>query len=186
MRVPPLFFMKEIMEMKTIVGIDASTNRTGVAVFCDGKYVKHTLIDCHKEKDAMTRIPMMADKICKFLDETNNIDVIIMERSVLKSNVDTVQKLSNLAGAIMLYAYQHGIKFEHPVPSEWRRKIGLEQSKNVKREVLKLEAIKAVKQEYGMDVSDDEAESILAARSGFDLPKINIKAEDVEEEIWGN
>ena len=172
--------------MKTIVGIDGSTNSTGICVFCDETYVKHTLIDCHKEKDVMKRIPMMADMICRYLDEIGDIDVIIMERSVYRANIDTTQKLSNLAGAIMLYAYQHNIKFEHPVPSEWRRKIGLEQNKNVKREVLKLEAIKAVKQEYGLDVADDIAESLLIARSGFDLPKINIKAEDVEEEIWGN
>ena len=169
-----------------IVGIDASTNRTGICLFQDKEYVAHTLIDCHKEKDAMKRIPMMANMICKYLDEIDDIDVIIIEKSVLKSNIDTLQKLSNLAGAIMLYAYQHNIKFENPVPSEWRRKIGLEQSKNVKREVLKLEAIRAVRQEYGMDVSDDEAESILISRSGFDLPKINIKAEDVEDEIWGS
>ena len=146
--------------------------------------MSHTLIDCHKEKDAMKRIPMMANKICEYLDEVDDIDVIIMEKSILKTNIDTVQKLSNLAGAVMLYAYQHNIKFENPVPSVWRKKVGLEQSKNVKREVLKLEAIKAIKQEYDMDVSDDEAESILLARSGFDLPKINIKAQDVDEDIW--
>lgn len=168
-----------------IIGIDASTNKTGICLFDDGEYVTHTIIDCHKEKDAMKRIPMMANKICKYLDGINDIDVIIMEKSILKSNIDTVQKLSNLSGAIMLYAYQHGIKFENPVPSEWRCKIGLEQSKNIKREILKLEAIKAVKQEYGLDVSDDEAESCLLARSGFDLPKINIKAEDVEDNYWG-
>lgn len=171
--------------MKTIVGIDASTNKTGVCVFRDKEYIEHILIDCHKEKDAMKRIPMMANKICAYLDTIADIDVIIMEKSILKSNIDTVQKLSNLAGAIMLYAYQRGIKFENPVPSEWRKKIGLEQSKNVKREILKLEAVKAVKQEYGLDVSDDEAESLLLARSGFDLPKINIKAEDVEDIYWG-
>ena len=171
--------------MKTVVGIDASTNKTGICLFRDQEYVTHTLIDCHKEKDAMKRIPMMANMICEYLDGIDNIDVIIMEKSILKSNIDTVQKLSNLSGAIMLYAYQHGIKFENPVPTEWRRKIGLEQSKNVKREVLKLEAIKAVKQEYNMDVSDDEAEAILTARSGFDLPKIEIKAEDVADDCWG-
>lgn len=168
-----------------IIGIDASTNKTGVCLFMDTEYMSHTLIDCHKEKDAMKRIPMMAHKICEYLDEIDDIDVIIMEKSILKSNIDTVQKLSNLAGAIMLYAYQNNIQFENPVPSVWRKKIGLEQSKNVKREVLKLEAIQAVKQEYGIDVSDDEAESILLARSGFNLPKINIKVEDVEEDIWG-
>lgn len=167
-----------------VVGIDASTNKTGICLFQEGKYIKHTLIDCHKEKNAMKRIPMMANRICKYLDEIGCIDVIIMEKSILKTNIDTVQKLSNLAGAIMLYAYQNNIKFEHPTPPEWRKKIGLEQSKNVKREVLKLEAIKAVEQEYGLSLTDDEAESVLLARSGFDLQKINIKAQDVEDDIW--
>lgn len=169
-----------------VVGIDASTNKTGICVFEDKEYLTHMLIDCHKEKDAMKRIPMMANEICEYLDDIFKIDVIIMEKSVLRSNIDTVQKLSNLAGAVMLYAYQHNIKFEHPVPSEWRRKIGLEQSNKVKREVLKLEAIKAVEQEYKMTLTDDEAESILIARSGFDLPKINIKAQDVDDDIWGD
>ena len=172
--------------MKTVIGIDASTNKTGISVFQDGEYVTHTLIDCHKEKDAMKRIPMMANEICKYLNGVWDIDVIIMEKSILKSNIDTAQKLSNLAGAIMFYAYQNDIKFEHPNPPEWRKKIGLQQSSKVKREVLKLEAVKAVKQEYGIDVTDDEAESILLARSGFDLPKINITVEDVEDDIWGD
>ena len=170
--------------MKTVVGIDASTNKTGIAVFKDGKYVKHILIDCHKEKDAFKRIPMMANEICEYLNTVFDIDVIVMEKSILKTNIDTVQKLSNLAGSIMLYAFQNNIKFEHPTPPEWRKKIGLEQSKKVKREVLKLEAIEAVKREYKIDTTDDEAESILLARSSFDLPKINIKVQDVEEDIW--
>lgn len=167
-----------------VIGIDASTKKTGICIFQDNEYVTHTLIDCHKEKDVTKRIPMMSNKIWEYLDNIGNIDVIIMEKSVLRSNVDTVQKLSALAGAVMLYAYQHNIKFENPVPSEWRKKIGLEQSKNVKREVLKLEAIKAVKQEYGIEVTDDEAESILLARSGFNLPKISIRVEDVENDCW--
>lgn len=168
-----------------IAGIDASSNKTGIGIFQDQQYIEHILIDCHKERDTMKRIPMMANKICEYLNSIGDIDVIIMEKSILKSNIDTVQKLSNLAGAIMLYAYQNGITFKHPTPPEWRKKIGLQQSSKVKREILKLEAIEAVKKEYGMEVSDDEAESILLARSGFDLPKINITVEDVEEDFWG-
>lgn len=167
-----------------ICGIDASTNATGISIFEDGKYIGHTLIDLHKVKDAYQRIPMMANKICEYLDSVAPVDVIIMEKSILKTNIDTVQKLSNLAGIIMFYAYQNNIKFKHPVPSEWRKIVGLQQSSKIKREVLKLEAVKAVSQEYGIDVTDDEAESILLARSGFDLPKIKIKAEYVEDELW--
>lgn len=164
-----------------IVGIDGSTNKTGIAVFEDGKYITHTLIDCHKITDAYERIPKMASEIYKYLDSVGDIDAIIMEKSVLKTNVAAVQKLSNLAGAIMMYAYQKGIKFEHPIPTEWRKKIGLQQSSKIKRDVLKAEAILAVKQEYGLDVTDDIAESILLGRSGFNLPKIVITEEDIFE-----
>ena len=166
-----------------VAGIDASTNKTGICVFNNGEYVDHVLIDCHTEKDTMKRITMMANNICKYLNNFSDIDVIIMEKSVLKTNIDTVQKLSNLAGIIMFYAYKNKIDFKHPIPSEWRKKIGLEQSNKVKREMLKREAIKAVQQEYGLDVTDDEAESILLARSGFDLPKLDIKVRDLDDNI---
>ena len=167
-----------------IVGIDASTNKTGLAIFKDGVYISHILIDCHKIKDAFIRIPTMADDIWKYLESIDGIDKIIMEKSIFKLSIDTVQKLSNLSGAIMLYAFQNDIAFENPVPTEWRKKIGLRQSSKIKREVLKQEAIKAVSQEYGIEVSDDAAEAILIARSGFSLPKINVELDSVEED-WG-
>ena len=43
------------------------------------------------------------------------------------------------------------------------------------------EAILAVKNEYGINVNDDVAESILIARSAFNLPKIEIS----EDDLWG-
>lgn len=169
-----------------IAGIDGSSTKTGIAIHTEKGYQAYTLIDLHKIKDTNMRLSKMMCEICKYLDKFN-IDKIIMEKSVLKSNVATVQLLSMLSGAVMLYAAQNDIEFENPVPSVWRKRCGLEQSKNVKREVLKAEAIRAVKQEYGMTVTDDEAESLLLARSGFDLPKINIHTEDVIDDIdlWG-
>lgn len=141
----------------------------------------------HKIKDAEIRLPQMMCEICQYLDGFK-IDKIIIEKSVMKSNAATLQMLSMLSGAVMLYAAQRGIVFENPTPSVWRAVVGIQQSSKVKRQVLKAEAIKAVEQEYGLIVTDDEAESVLLARSGFDLPKINIHAEDVEDEldVWGD
>jgi hypothetical protein len=79
----------------------------------------------------------------------------------------------------MLYCAKNQIEFNHPMPSEWRAKIGIEQSNKIKRETLKEEAILAVKNEYGINVNDDVAESILIARSAFELPKINITKDDL-------
>ena len=163
-----------------VCGIDGSTNKTGIAIFEEGKYVAHALIDCHKITDSDVRIPKMMHDIGIYLDKYD-VDKIIMEKSIFKNNIDTVQKLSNIAGAVMFYAMERGIEFEFSLPSQWRKKIGLQQGKT-KREELKAEAILAVEQEYGLKVSDDEAEAILLARSGFKLPKLNITVNDV----WGD
>lgn len=163
-----------------VVGIDGSTNSTGLSVMEDGELKFRTLIDLHKEKNAMERIQNMLLKICEILDQYD-IDAVYMEKSVLKTNVDTVQKLANLAGGIILYCAKNNIEFNHPLPSEWRAKIGIKQSNKIKREVLKAEAILAVKNEYGINVNDDVAEAILIARSAFDLPKINISEDDLWE-----
>ena len=162
-----------------IAGIDASTNKTGIAIFSDGNYFEHTLIDLHKIKDSTERIHKMMTAICEYLDEFV-VDKIIMEESMMTNNISTVKMLSNIAGAVMYYAASHGIEFEFALPTHWRKKIGLSQSNKIKRDVLKAEAILAVKQEYDMELTDDECEAILIARSGFDLPKIVI----TEDDIW--
>ncbi len=162
-----------------IAGIDASTNKTGIAIFVDGKYETHTLIDLHKTKAPDVRIPKMMMAICEYLGE-HKVDKIIMEESMLTTNASTMKMLSNIAGAVMYYAASHNIEFEFALPTHWRKKIGLSQSNKIKRDVLKAEAIQAVKQEYGMDLTDDESEAILIARSGFDLPKIVI----TEDDLW--
>lgn len=162
-----------------ICGIDASTNKTGIAIFKDGRYVEHILIDLHKIKDSTERIPKMMTSICDYLDK-HKIYKIIMEESLMTNNILTVKMLSNIAGAVMYYAASHNIEFQFDLPSAWRKRIGLTQGRSVKREVLKAEAIAAVKQEYGMDLTDDECESILIARSGFNLPKIVLVDDDDE------
>lgn len=163
-----------------VCGIDGSTTSTGVSIMRDGKLEFYKLIDLHKEKDAMKRIQKMLLQICEILGRYE-LDAVYMEKSILKSNVDTVQKLANLAGGIMLYCAQNGIEFNHPLPPEWRKKIGIKQSSKIKREVLKEQAILAVKNEYGINVNDDIAESVLIARSAFDLPRIEVS----EDDLWG-
>lgn len=163
-----------------VAGLDVSTKKTGISIMQDGELKFYTLIDLHKETDAMKRIREMMLKICNVLDRYD-IDIVYMEKAIMKGgNADTIQKLSNLAGGMMLYCAQNHIEFVHPLPSEWRKRVGITQSSKIKRDVLKAEAISAVKYEYGIDVGDDIAESILLARSAFDLPKVKIE-NDVTE-----
>jgi len=159
-----------------IIGIDASTNKTGIAVLDDGKYVTSTLIDLHKMTDAKVRIPKMMMEICAYLDE-HKADKIVMEESWYVSNISTVKMLAELAGAVRYYAASHGIEIEFMLPTAWRRRVGLVQSAKVKREKLKEEALEAVKYEFGLDIPEDEAEATLIAKAGFSV----VVEEDVNE-----
>lgn len=167
-----------------VAGIDASTTATGICVMKDGELIYRDLIAISpsKEKDAEKRIKAMLTKMCEILNKYN-IDAVYMEKAICKGgNVDVTIKLAYLSGGMYLYCAQNEIEFHNPTPSEWRKRIGIPQGRGVKRETQKAEAIFAVKQEYGIDVNDDVAESILLARSAFDLPKVNIS----EDDLWGN
>ena len=166
-----------------VAGIDASTTATGVSVMQDGKLLQYNLIaiDSKKEKDAYKRIGEMLIKICEILNQYQ-IDKVYMEKAICKGgNVDITIKLAYLSGGIYLYCTQNGVEFHNPLPSEWRKQIGIAQGRGIKRETQKAEAILAVQNEYDILVNDDVAEAILICRSAFDLPKLNI----TENDIWG-
>ena len=159
-----------------IAGIDASTKKTGIAIMNDGKYETHVLLDHHKETDVHKRIELMVRDIWDTLDKFQP-DVVRMEESMMTTNIDVVKKLSNLAGAVWTWCIMNQRPFVLILPTAWRKAIGLTQGKT-KRDALKVEAMLAVKQEYGLEVTDDAAEAILVARSGFDLPKIVLPEND--------
>ena len=166
--------------MHTVAGIDASTLSTGVSIMTDGRLIDYILLKLPKSMDIMQRIPSMLAKIGDYLNQYN-IDEVYMEKAFKSQNIKTTMQLANLAGGMMYYCAEHGIEFIHPEPSVWRKAIGLSQGRGIKRETLKAEAVLAVNREYGIDVNDDVAESILLARSAFELPKLSITEDDVWE-----
>jgi len=166
-----------------VAGIDASTTATGVCIMKDGEIIHYNLIaiSSRKEKDTEKRIKMMLIQICEILSQYD-IDAVYMEKAICKGgNVDVTIKLAYLSGGMSLYCIQKGIEFHNPLPSMWRKIVGISQGRGVKRETQKAEAIKAVKDTYGIDEGDDVCEAICLARSAFDLPKFNI----TEDDLWG-
>jgi len=157
-----------------VAGIDASTTATGVAVMKDGELIYYELIaiDSRKEKDAYKRIKEMLIRICAILDQ-HKIDKVYMEKAICKGgNVDITIKLAYLSGGMSLYCIQKDIEFHNPTPASWRASVGIKNGRGVLREEQKAQAIKAVKDWYGIDVGDDVAEATLLARSAFKLPKL--------------
>jgi Holliday junction resolvasome RuvABC endonuclease subunit len=164
-----------------VAGIDASTKATGVSIMRDGELIYYTLIaiDAKQEKDAYKRIKEMFARICAILDKYE-IDAMYMEKAICKGgNVDVTIKLAYLSGGMSLYCLQRNIEFHNPIPSEWRKVVGISNGRGILRATQKAEAIKGVKDEYGIDVGDDIAESICLARSAFKLPKFKFEKDDL-------
>lgn len=158
------------------MGIDASTNKTGISLFIDEEYAGHVLIDLHQIKNTDERITKMMHEIKAHL-YMYKPDLIVMEECLMTTNIKTVKLLSYLAGAIISWAADNKVKFEFQLPTAWRKRINIAQGPKRKREELKQEAIDLVKKKFGIDVTDDEAESVLIAFSIF------YKEEKPEEEI---
>ena len=160
-----------------VVGIDASTNKTGISLFIDGEYSGHMLIDLHKIKDSNIRVPKMMKEIKGVLDYYEP-DIIVMEECLLKTNIATVKLLSYLAGAIISWAADNQVEFRFQLPSEWRKRVEIVQGPKTPREKLKQEAIDMVKEKFGINVTDDEAEAVLIAHSVF----YGVKSKDIDIE----
>lgn len=147
-----------------VVGIDMSSAKTGISCFIDNKYEDHVLIDLHKIKDTDIRIRKMMREIKKQLD-IYRPDIIVMEECLMTNNIKTVKILSYIAGTIIAWADENNVEFKFQMPTEWRKRVGIKQNKNIKREMLKQEAIDMVKDKFSLDVTDDESEAILLAYS---------------------
>ena len=163
--------------MKSLA-IDASSTCTGWSVFEDGKYVSSGFIDLKKDKNADHRIFEMAKRIGEFIEHYQP-DKIILEDTMMSSNVSTLKMLANLAGAIKFYCYLHNFELETLYPSEWRKFLHI-QEKGAKRTELKNKAFNVCIDQLGLDsLEEDQAEAVcinlsVAVRDGlFQLKEID-------------
>lgn len=153
-----------------VMGIDASTTCSGVAVIEDGKLIYHDVIDMKKNKDAEQRVmKMMSELGTMIMDYSPN--ALYIEDSWNKQNIETTKMLSNVLGAVMYVCQDIKCDFTKLLPSAWRSLTGIKlTSKNgtkLKREELKQEAVDRVKKVYMIDCGDDEAEAICIAEAGW-------------------
>ena len=143
-----------------------STNRSGVAILEDGVPVFYTVIDHSKEKDVPARIKNMFLDLVKVIDQ-NDIDSLVVEAVQFQNNMKAMEMLSQLQGMCIAYALLHELPISSPMPVEWRKVLGFQQGAGVKRPELKAQAIQYVKENFGLDVTEDEAEAICIGRAEY-------------------
>lgn len=142
-----------------ILSFDQSTRVTGWAVFDDGRYVKSGVIDLHKIKDTDERSKQMGLEICKVIEDSKP-DVTIIEEVQQQSNVSTVIKLARIQGVAMGFCAAHNIDLHILTPSRWRSALQYKQGPKVKREELKQQSLDFVKNNFKLELIEDEAEAV--------------------------
>lgn len=153
-----------------IIGIDASTTCSGIAVIEDGKLIYHDSINMKSNKNADNRVKQMMIELGGFIYDYAPAAVYI-EDSWNKQNIETTKMLSNVLGAVMYVCEDVGCSFTKLLPSAWRSLVGIKlvskDGHKFKRDELKKEAIDYVKKKYKIKCGDDEAEAICIAEAGW-------------------
>ena len=144
-----------------LVTIDGSTQKTGIAYFCNGKYVEHILLDYSKDKNMESRFESMSKAIWGKLNEYRP-NIIYIEETYMANNPQTTKILTRLQGVVYAWCIclEHKCEFNTIKPTQWRKILNFNQSKNIKRNELKEQSIRFVLDNYGLEVTDDESDAI--------------------------
>lgn len=169
---PPIFYVeKDVMNMK-ILSFDQSTRCSGYAYFEDGQYIESGVVDMSKSKlETDKRSFEMAKELWKIIKKYKP-DCLVIEDTQQQNNVKTVITLARLQGMIVGYAEAHGVKVHILLPSQWRAALSYTQGPKVKRQELKQQSADYVKENFGLDLPEDQCEAIaegVAAHKIFDF-----------------
>ena len=161
-----------------ILSLDLSSKSSGYAVFEDNLLLDSGCITS-ASTDVIKRIYVMRDKIQEILKQYNIDKVVLEEVRPDFQNAHTYKILTWVQAAIVfaIYDVNKKIEIEYLQASSWRSKIGIKTGRGVKRESLKTKDIEFVRENYGLDVNDDEADAICIGHS---------VVQQLDEEInWG-
>lgn len=158
----------EIAQKCKMISLDTSSSKTGWAYFLAGKYKKSGVIDldtkeCKKkyQNNSDKRIEDMCLAVLELLQK-HQPDIIVIEKLNVSRNMNAVRVLSKVIGAVYTYYIMNDDCFYFEIqPTQWRSQLGMQSGKK-KRDELKQLSVEYVKNTLGIDVTDDEADSICA------------------------
>ena len=159
--------------MTTFLSLDMSTSCTGWCVWENNRIKDYGCIVADKELPLNKRIHKMWAGIAQVLEKYPAINRVVAEdplpRTSKDTNEHTYRALNWLQGYVGVMLKDSGLNdLEFVFPNEWRSKVGIKTGYNKKRDVLKVEDMKWVKNQFGIDVNDDIADAIGIGYSSID------------------
>lgn len=160
-----------------LLALDLSSKSSGWAVFQDGLLIDSGCV-ASSSLDLLKRINIMKDGIKEVVEKYKPTKVVAEEVRPENGvqNIKTHRALmwTQAAIALMLYDYNKKLEMDLIYPSSWRAAIGIKTGRGIKRTTLKEKDIQFVKENYNLDVNDDEADAICIGYS---------QCHDIETEI---
>lgn len=164
-----------------ILALDQATLITGYALFDDkANLIRHGVIDLHKEKDAWERMQLMRNKVDQLVQDYKP-KVLVVEDIAMQRDVQAVIKLGRLQGLLMASAFSRGIPVQTYLPTQWRKIIGVKQGAGIKRSELKAQAIEIIRQTYGLEPTEDEAEAISIGLAFLIDNKMAVRPSEIDK-----
>lgn len=155
-----------------ILSFDQATVKTGIAIHDENNLVAYDLITLEKCKgDMLERVDIMINELCKAIT-TYKPDYVVFEDVALQSNPSTLILLARLQGAIIGHCISYDIPYTILKPPTWRKTLGFNQGKEIKRPQLKKQAVEYVKNSFGLSLKEDICEAVCIGEAFL---KINNK-----------
>ena len=98
-----------------LLTIDSSTNKSGCAYFCNGKYKAHHLLDCSKDKNMDSRFEEMSHRLWAIL-EIYKPNIVYVEETVVLRNAQTQRFLTRLQGIIYYLSLLYYVLYQNCCP----------------------------------------------------------------------
>ena len=143
-----------------LVSIDASTTSTGMAIYDDGKYLEHTLIDHHKNKDIENRINQMIKDIISYLQKWQP-DIVYIEQPQGKENIKISRMIGEILGAVRMWCVLKNKEYNEIPPSVWRKWCPGFKQGGKERSGLKEESIRCANEHFDFEITDDNIADAL-------------------------
>lgn len=169
--------MEREMTVLKVLAFDQSTKISAYSEFIDGEYVECNYIDLHKMKDTSERVRAMGVELCNVIEKYNP-DKVVLEEVAQQSNPMTLKLLARIQGVIIGFCAAHNIDTYIIEPSKWRSTLNFKQGAGVKREELKLQAIQHIKNNYDLDLSEDECEACCINEAAHKIYNF------IEDDLW--
>lgn len=144
-----------------VLALDLSTKSAGWAYFDGKKLIDYGCITT-TNSNVLTRISTIVEQLEIIYQRYLPQEIIVEE--VLPEDVGhnnaVFKALMYLQGVVAVMFNKYGKKLEFFTASEWRKKCGIRTGRGIKRDTLKAEDIKFVKNNYMISANDDICDAI--------------------------